>query len=215
MRPVIKDQYVEEHHIVPKCMGGTNEKDNLVSLTAAEHFVAHQLLAKIYPKVAGLWSAAILMTSHKNGKRVNNKTYAWLKVGLSRARSEEFLKTGGPTKNKKWIVCTKSQQVMLIKKDEKIPCGWVVGRNLNKDIKKSQIEEAKALKIKNIFEKNQKIANELYDLFKKFEFGSIREFSRSEQCNFSHVYVVKLWRIHLPEVAVQFCQGKSHKNKAL
>ena len=26
--------YVERHHVIPKCMGGTNDKDNLVKLTA-------------------------------------------------------------------------------------------------------------------------------------------------------------------------------------
>jgi hypothetical protein len=39
--------YVERHHIVPKSLGGTNKKDNLVSLTAREHFVCHLLLTKM------------------------------------------------------------------------------------------------------------------------------------------------------------------------
>ncbi len=38
--------YVESHHIVPKSLGGTNSKSNLVYLTAKEHFVAHKLLTK-------------------------------------------------------------------------------------------------------------------------------------------------------------------------
>lgn len=41
------DGYVERHHIVPKSLGGTNIKDNLVSLTAREHFVCHLLLTKM------------------------------------------------------------------------------------------------------------------------------------------------------------------------
>lgn len=36
----------ECHHIVPKCMGGTSEKNNLVYLTLREHFIAHWLLPK-------------------------------------------------------------------------------------------------------------------------------------------------------------------------
>ena len=35
--------YVERHHIVPKSLGGTNEKGNLVALTAREHWIAHML----------------------------------------------------------------------------------------------------------------------------------------------------------------------------
>jgi hypothetical protein len=36
--------YVEKHHIVPKSEGGADVEDNLVALTAREHFVAHWLL---------------------------------------------------------------------------------------------------------------------------------------------------------------------------
>lgn len=39
---------IEKHHIVPKCVGGSNEKTNIVELTPKEHFLAHKLLAKIY-----------------------------------------------------------------------------------------------------------------------------------------------------------------------
>ena len=40
------EDYKEKHHIVPRCMGGSNKKENLVYLTAEEHYVAHQLLVK-------------------------------------------------------------------------------------------------------------------------------------------------------------------------
>ena len=36
--------YKENHHIIPKCMGGTNDSWNLVKLTAKEHFICHLLL---------------------------------------------------------------------------------------------------------------------------------------------------------------------------
>ena len=42
--------YFEEHHIIPKCLNGTDDPDNLVLLTAKEHYVAHHLLHKIYKK---------------------------------------------------------------------------------------------------------------------------------------------------------------------
>ena len=40
--------YTETHHIIPKCMGGTNTQGNLIELSAREHFVAHKLLFKAY-----------------------------------------------------------------------------------------------------------------------------------------------------------------------
>lgn len=43
------DLYLENHHINPKCLNGTNDKINLVLLTGREHFIVHKLLTKIYP----------------------------------------------------------------------------------------------------------------------------------------------------------------------
>ena len=40
----------EIHHILPKCKGGNNNKDNLVKLTLFEHIKAHYLLALAYPE---------------------------------------------------------------------------------------------------------------------------------------------------------------------
>lgn len=40
--------YKERHHIIPRCLGGTDEQENLVDLTAREHFVVHKLLSKMY-----------------------------------------------------------------------------------------------------------------------------------------------------------------------
>ena len=39
--------YVEKHHIIPKSLGGTNDNNNIVVLTAREHFICHRLLTKI------------------------------------------------------------------------------------------------------------------------------------------------------------------------
>jgi HNH endonuclease len=39
--------YVERHHIIPKSLGGSEKKDNLVLLTFREHFVCHHLLTRM------------------------------------------------------------------------------------------------------------------------------------------------------------------------
>lgn len=39
--------YVEKHHIIPKVLGGLNSDDNIVFLTAREHFICHLLLTKM------------------------------------------------------------------------------------------------------------------------------------------------------------------------
>ena len=40
--------YKENHHIIPRSLGGADTKDNLVDLTAREHFICHWLLVKMH-----------------------------------------------------------------------------------------------------------------------------------------------------------------------
>jgi hypothetical protein len=42
--------YSEIHHIIPKSEGGTNDSENLVELTAREHFICHWLLYRQDPE---------------------------------------------------------------------------------------------------------------------------------------------------------------------
>jgi hypothetical protein len=42
------DGYVERHHIHPRSLGGSDDRDNLVDLTAREHFICHWLLTKMH-----------------------------------------------------------------------------------------------------------------------------------------------------------------------
>jgi hypothetical protein len=63
-RSRVLEGYKERHHIVPRCLGGTDDKSNIAVLTAEEHFVAHQLLVKMYPGNRDLVYATQLMTLH-------------------------------------------------------------------------------------------------------------------------------------------------------
>lgn len=56
--------FAENHHIVPRSMGGSNDPENLVLLTPREHFVCHHLLAKIYG--GPMWSAYFFMSHAKS-----------------------------------------------------------------------------------------------------------------------------------------------------
>jgi len=40
-------EYTEIHHIIPKSLEGTNSSNNLVKLSAREHFICHMLLIKM------------------------------------------------------------------------------------------------------------------------------------------------------------------------
>ena len=66
------DEYCERHHIIPKCMDGTNDEENLIDLFAQEHFEAHKLLALENPNNEKLQYAFWCMCSCKNynGRRI-------------------------------------------------------------------------------------------------------------------------------------------------
>lgn len=80
-----KLDYYETHHIIPKCMNGTDEPENLVELTPEEHYLAHQLLVKMYPDQPRLAYATNMMTVN----RTNNKLYGWVRRRMSAAMREQ------------------------------------------------------------------------------------------------------------------------------
>lgn len=68
--------YIEDHHIIPKCLGGSDTVDNKVWLTAEEHFICHKLLTEMTEGVANgkMWSALWRMMnkqSHNQERKYN------------------------------------------------------------------------------------------------------------------------------------------------
>lgn len=87
--------YKEKHHIIPRCLGGTDDENNLVSLTPEEHYLCHLLLVKIHPNNIRLVRAAMFMVSSNNNVQRNNKSYGWLK----RQYSNSIKGLGNPNHN--------------------------------------------------------------------------------------------------------------------
>ena len=67
-RSITEGVYYESHHIVPKCLGGSDDKGNKVKLTYREHFVAHRLLHRIYPEHLGLLHSVKIMLLQSPGR---------------------------------------------------------------------------------------------------------------------------------------------------
>lgn len=90
-----KGDYFEKHHIIPKFDNGSNDKDNLVRLTAREHFIAHLLLMKIY-KTGKAYFAFKGMCNWKSSKqmreyKINSHLYSSAK-GKYKHEPETILK---------------------------------------------------------------------------------------------------------------------------
>lgn len=149
----VPEGYVERHHIHPLCMGGNDEKENLVALYPEEHFVAHVLLLKIYKNTEhryALAKAVHRMTTGHEGKRIKRKLYGWLKREHSRAQSVCQSGIGNSQHGSMWICNVELKENKKIPKDSEIPYGWIKGRNLWNKITYCKICEVQIKKPKTM-----------------------------------------------------------------
>lgn len=108
----VLDYYTEAHHIIPKCIGGTDEDSNLVLLTFREHIIAHMLLSRIHSDSIELKHVVYLMFNSKKNKESGVKL-STSQLEEIRIASVEFLRkkfTGREIK-KEWI--EKSKETKL------------------------------------------------------------------------------------------------------
>lgn len=68
---------VEIHHILPKSLGGSNDKDNLIALTPRQHYIAHWMLWKIHG--GKMSNAFFFMNNHKSYKKMYSRGYEKLR----------------------------------------------------------------------------------------------------------------------------------------
>lgn len=96
--------YTEKHHIIPRSLGGNNQIDNLVVLTAREHFICHLLLPSMLEgknkrkMYHALWNMANQFRDYQERYKVTSHLYE-----IIRKKNAEALKienTGKPSKNK-------------------------------------------------------------------------------------------------------------------
>jgi hypothetical protein len=71
----------ERHHILPRSLGGTDIKSNLVNLTPREHYICHLLLTKFTCGSAyqNMSYALHRITNHSAGKIKSSKMYAMIR----------------------------------------------------------------------------------------------------------------------------------------
>ncbi|MGN0246521.1 MAG: NUMOD3 domain-containing DNA-binding protein [Lachnospiraceae bacterium] len=86
------DEYHERHHIVPKCMNGTNDDENLIDLFAREHFEAHRLLALENPNnkklVYAWWNMSHMNKAKNRDYEITAEEYEEAKTAFSKIQSE-------------------------------------------------------------------------------------------------------------------------------
>lgn len=82
--------YTERHHILPRSLGGGNEPENLIDLTAEDHFFAHLLLAKIHG--GRMWAPIALMIGGQRKDwrpRKSRRSYGWAARAMAATKMGE------------------------------------------------------------------------------------------------------------------------------
>lgn len=125
-RSRVLDGYVERHHVIPKCMGGNDQIENLVQLTPEEHFLAHVLLVKIHPEERNLILAVQKMTVGHKGRR-SRKLYGWLKKKHAARMRELQSGEGNSQYGSRWI---NNGNGIAKKHKGELPDGWFYGKVL-------------------------------------------------------------------------------------
>lgn len=124
-----KKIYFEDHHIIPKSLNGTDDKSNLVLLTAREHYIAHLLLTKAVNKKYKL--KMIIAFDYMNTQIKNdNRRYSSRIYNIHRKNFHKFYSE--KAKNSTWLYnpTTNKESFIHSSKVEKfLTKGYQIGRN--------------------------------------------------------------------------------------
>lgn len=129
--------YTEKHHIVPRSFGGSDDKSNLVKLSARKHYVCHLLLTKMVeynsPEYHKMVKSYLMMANMKGDNqdrsyKVNSKLYETLRCEFSKQQSINQSGSGNSHFGSMWVYNPISKESKRIGKNDTIENGWFKGR---------------------------------------------------------------------------------------
>lgn len=102
-RPILIENYTEKHHVMPKSLGGNKSKNNLVALSAREHFICHWLLTKMTTgtnkrKMVFAFHSMAMKNDSTKLRYLNSQAYSKNKLALSKFKSI-IMKENNPMSN--------------------------------------------------------------------------------------------------------------------
>lgn len=209
------DCYVERHHIVPRCMSGLDDESNLVELTPEEHYVAHQLLVKIYPHNHKLARAAHMMTVGSSIVLRSNKLYGWVRRKLAEAQSASQSGEGNSQYGTRWA--SNEFESKKIQVGDSLPEGWHWGKltkikaeNIEKHrIKAEILSKAKAeIKAQKI-EQDKRLYRQLYEIYIVEGFEGVQKTGYE----YSGPNMLYYFAKHIPEFVPQSRKRRAQNSK--
>lgn len=122
----------ERHHIVPRSLGGSDDKDNIVKLTLREHYIAHLLLCKIHRGTRNYYSmlrAFNMMKAGRDGTHIkNSRMFEYFRADFSKAMSEAQSGKNNSNYGKSWYYNPGLDIHKKFRSEDNIPKGFFKGR---------------------------------------------------------------------------------------
>lgn len=89
------DKYHERHHIIPKCIGGSDDEENLIDLYAKEHFEAHRLLALEHSDnkklICAWWMMSHIKDKNQDRYKLSADEYEEVRIAHSNSMKERVI----------------------------------------------------------------------------------------------------------------------------
>ena len=155
--------YTERHHIIPKSIGGSDNDDNLIILSAKEHFICHFLLTKMIPSTSSSYHkmihAFIFMKAENSNhyRYMNSSLYDSIKEKYSIIRSEMSKSSNNSQYGTMWVSNFKEKcsiKILCSDISSYLEKGWSKGRCMN--FNKYDEEGNKIITEKSIKKNNRK-----------------------------------------------------------
>ncbi len=188
--------YYENHHIIPKCLNGSDKQYNRILLSAREHFVCHKLLTYIYKenyKIISAFNLMIFMNKRKYG--ITSRDYEYVRELYAKTPIDEETrqKRKKIIHTKEWnnkISKTLKNHLVLDKTRQKISSsnlGRIYGEEARKNYKRGN--RNKNLGIKHSPESIEKTMKKIRGIKRSDDFKknvSIGAFNSRKECEFCH-----------------------------
>ena len=128
--------YSEKHHIIPKSMGGANHAENIVKLSAREHYICHLLLTKIYNTGEDHFKMVraflMMMSASKfHCRHTPARTYQRLREANAQHLKTRYKGEGNSQFGSRWVSDPTTNKTMKISAGTQVPPGFVLGRNVS------------------------------------------------------------------------------------
>ena len=206
-----KGVYKEKHHIIPRCLGGSNSKDNLIDLYPSEHFIAHKLLAEENVNNFALVKAYWLLSNLKDGRQIQTpQEYEMIRTLYSKMQSKKMKKDFVNDKDKRLSMgkikgkhCYTNGEINVYAFE--CPNGFRLGRTINEKQRKALDNLHKSRKGKPSWNKGK---TNIYSEETKKKMGAK---------NIGKVNKEHLEKLHKINKGNTYCKGKKlseeHKKK--